>query len=115
MRTRSQSRANPNPCYAVWMKARTQAKSAQSEFGSIKVRGSEVTKVGWGMVGGEQGEAGYRMLKSPLSTGNQTTELASHCRTQMFVLGGRESPLRRLSDRWAGWAACLKQTAPRNA
>lgn len=68
------------------------------------------------MVGGvEQGKAGYRMLRSPLSTGNQTTELASHYRTQMFVLGGREGPLSRLRDCWAGWAACLKQMAPRNA
>lgn len=48
--------------------------------------------------GGEQGEAGYSMMKSPLSTGNQTTELVSHRRTHKFVLGGREGPLSRLRD-----------------
>lgn len=30
------------------------------------------------------------MLKSPPSTGNQTTGLAGHCRTQMFVLSGQD-------------------------
>lgn len=63
--------------------------------------------------GGEQGEAGYRMMKSPVSTGNQTTELVSHCRTHTFVLGGREGPLSRLRDEWAGWAACLIRMALR--
>lgn len=65
--------------------------------------------------GREQGEAGYRMMKALLSTGSQTTELVSHCRTSMFVLGGREGPLSRLRDWWTGWAACLIQMAPENA
>ena len=63
-----------------------------------KVRGH--TKVGQG---GEQGKAGYILLKSPLSAGNQTTELPGHCRTQMFVLSGREGPEQALGE-WGGGA-----------
>lgn len=55
--------------------------------------------------GGEQGEAGYRTLKSPLYTGNQTAALASQSlQDTRFGPGGKQGPLSRLTAWPAGWA-----------